>query len=326
MKCLRLVYDSFGKPVEVLKLEEVTMGDELADGEVAVELVAAPVHPSDMGMISGTYGNLPALPAVGGREGLGRIVDGGISHRNLVGKLVKFPFGSWRSIAVAKASDLFFVPDDVDLHQASMAFINPLTAWMLLTSIRELKPGDWIVQNAANSAVGMAVMQIARAMGIHTINLVRNATSRLEKLRAAGATIVFDDDTFDPKTLADHTGGNLPMLGLNSIGGNSAMNIIKCMAPGGEVVTFGGMVGDKVRFPTRELIFKDLRLRGFWLDKWVNGQSHCKVQAMYAIVFDLIRSGIVHIPVHTTVKLSDGAAAILGAYEAGKDGKVLLVP
>jgi NADPH:quinone reductase-like Zn-dependent oxidoreductase len=320
-----LVYGSFGKPAEVLKLEEGDLSGALAAGEVVVGLVASPVHPSDMGMISGTYGKLPTLPAVGGREGLGRIVDAGASAGDLIGKLVKFPFGAWRSVAVARASDLFFVPDGVDVYQASMAFINPLTAWMLLNSIRELKPGDWIIQNAANSAVGVAVMQIAGAMGIRTINLVRNAAARSERLMASGATAVFDEDAFDPKALGDHTDGNLPLLGFNSIGGDSAMKIIKSVARGGEVVTFGGMVGDRVRFPTRELIFKDLRLRGFWLDGWASAQSHCKMQAMYAIVFDLIRRGTVRIPVHSTARLSDGPAALISAYEASKDGKVIVV-
>jgi NADPH:quinone reductase-like Zn-dependent oxidoreductase len=325
---LALTYHSFGPPAEVLKLEEVdaTGNRRLEEGQVLVQLVASTVHPSDMGMIAGTYGDLPKLPAVGGREGIGIVVDSCESSKDMIGALVKFPPGAWRNFAVAREEDLFLVPKDIDTYQAAMAFINPLTASMLLTSVRRLHMRSWVIQNAANSAVGVAVIQIAKYLDLHTINLVRNCESRREKLESYGATIVCDSETFDPKAVPDYTEGKFPLLGLNSIGGNSAMNIIKSMAYGGDVITFGGMVGDKVRFPTRELIFSGLKLHGFWLDKWVKDQSHGKMQAVYDSVFALLRERIVHIPVAGTVKLSDGAEALLDAYNNRSDGKILVVP
>jgi NADPH:quinone reductase-like Zn-dependent oxidoreductase len=196
---------------------------------------------------------------------------------------------------------------------------------MILHTVCNLSPGDWIMQNAANSAVGIATIQIARSMGINTINLVRNADSRREELMGKGATLVFDDSDFDAKTLEKYTNGSRPLLGLNSIGGNSVMNIIKCMAVGGEVITFGGMSGDKVRFPTRELIFNDLKLRGFWLDKWSKAQPYDKMQSLYDAVFELIRDGTINIPIDSKVRLSDGPLAILEAYKNRKNGKVLIV-
>ncbi|MDR1401677.1 MAG: 2-enoyl thioester reductase domain-containing protein [Puniceicoccales bacterium] len=325
VKSICLQYEKFGEPKEVLRLEEVDIPEELGDGEVLVKLIASPVHPSDMGMITGKYGALPQLPAIGGREGLGEVVKTCPSASNLIGKRVKFPFGAWRSAAIARVDTLFFAPDDIDVYQASMAFINPLTAWMILHTICDLKPGDWIIQNAANSAVGMATIEIAKSMGIGTINLVRDAAHRREDLISCGATLVFEDETFDSKSLVEHTGGNRPLLGLNSVGGNSAMNVIKSMAIGGEVVTFGGAVGDKVRFPTRELIFGDVKLRGFWLDRWSKSQSHEKMQSLYDTIFDLIRSGIVRIPIDAKIRLSDGPAALISAYENRKNGKLLVV-
>jgi NADPH:quinone reductase-like Zn-dependent oxidoreductase len=325
VEVVRLTYEKFGEPEEVLRLEGVDFTAKLEPDEVLIRLLASPVHPSDMGMISGKYGTLPPLPAVGGREGLGEVVAAGQSCTNLLGRLVKFPFGSWRTAAVAKADSLFYAPDGVDIFQASMAFINPLTAWMLLHTICDLKPGDWIIQNAANSAVGVAAIQIAKSIGLKTINLVRDAAHRRENLIAQGATLVFDDETFEAKLLEEHTGGVRPLLGLNSIGGNSAMNIIKSMAVGGEVVTFGGAVGDKVRFPTRELIFGEVKLRGFWLDRWAKTQSHEKMQSMYDTIFDLISKEIICIPIDSTVRLSDGPAALISAYKNRRNGKLLIV-
>jgi NADPH:quinone reductase-like Zn-dependent oxidoreductase len=325
VKFLRLSYGEFGEIGEVLRLESADGPEKLADGEVLIELIAAPVHPSDIGMITGRYGCLPKLPAIGGREGIGKIVGAGAGCGDLIGKIVKMPLGSWSDFAVEKAENLFFVPDGIDPYQASMAFINPLTAWMLLTSMRRLNPGDWIIQNAANSAVGIAVIQLAKNMGVRTVNLVRSAGERRPFLESNGATLVFEDEAFDQKTLKSHTDGALPFLGLNSIGGESAMKIIKSVDRGGEVVTFGGMVGDKVRFPTRELIFNDLRLRGFWLDKWAKEQSHGTLQSMYDGIFDLIARGIIRIPVNSTVKLSNSPEALISAIKGKKDGKILVV-
>ncbi|MDR3144471.1 MAG: 2-enoyl thioester reductase domain-containing protein [Puniceicoccales bacterium] len=326
MKSLRFTYAEFGVPADVLRLEKVTIDRGPAADEVLLELIASPVHPSDMGMICGKYGRLPQLPAVGGREGIGRIIDTGSNCKDLLGKIARYPCGAWQSLALTGADGLYFVPDSIDVYQAAMAFINPLTAWMILHAIRDLKAGDWVMQNASNSAVGTALIQIANAMGVRTINLVRSGDVRRQKLMSRGATLVFDDETFDPKSLAAHTGGKLPILGLNSVGGNSAMNIVRCMAEGGEVVTIGGMVSDKVRFPTREMIFSGVLLRGFWLDKWTQSQSHEKMQSMYDIIFDLIGSGTISIPIGGIVSLSDGPAALLAALGGEKEGKILLVP
>lgn len=318
-------FSNFGDPQEVLQNYTYDLGGHLADDALCVELVASPVHPSDMGVLTGRYGRLPGLPSFGGREGIGKVIATGAHAAHWMGKLVKMPFGAWRSQAVISMKEAYEVPSDIDRYQAAMAFINPLTAWMLLHRLVELHPGDWIIQNAGTSAVGVAVIQIAHAMGVHTLNLVRNKEARYDELKSYGADVIAQDDTFDPKMVQEYTGGKRPVLGFNSIGGESVMRLIKSMQYGGTVVTFGGVLGDKVRFPTRELIFNGLTLQGFWLDRWSQAQTHETMQQMYDIVFDLIRSGVVKIPVDQVVKLSEGPLALLNAYESRTKGKVLLV-
>ena len=325
MQSSAIIYEKFGDPLEVLELRQVDAPSDLQPGQVLLKLVGAPIHPSDVGMISGRYGRLPSLPAIGGREGLGEVIKS-TSKNFKEGERVKFPFGSWREFAVADESELFHVPNDIDPLQAAISFINPLTAWMILHRFRELRPGDWVIQNAANSAVGVALIQISKILGVHTINLVRNAESRKGKLLEYGATLVFEDETFDSKTLKDHADGQLPVLGLNSIGGTSALNLVKSLGFGGQLITIGGMVGDKVRFPTRELIFNNVTLRGFWLDKFCNTEPHDTLQSLYNKVFDMIRAGQIVQPIDSIVKLSDGPEAIISAHNNRKNGKVVIIP
>src|SRR5207302_4498571 len=98
------------------------------------------------------------------------------------------------------------IPADIPYDQASMLRINPPTAWRMLHDFLALRPGDWIIQNAANSAVGIAVIQLARVLGIRTVNVVRRP-ELLADLRAEGGNVALVEGEDLPKQVADATGG-----------------------------------------------------------------------------------------------------------------------
>src|SRR5690606_41120204 len=142
---------------------------EPAAGEVRVKVLAAPVNPSDVLTLTGEYGQLPPLPAVGGNEGVGRVEEiRGDSHGLAEGDIVLLPVGcgSWSTHLNLATRALVKLPHDVDPVQLSMLTVNPPTAALILSDIIELQPGDWVVQNAANSAVGGYLLQLARRRGI----------------------------------------------------------------------------------------------------------------------------------------------------------------
>ena len=255
-----ICHHAFGKPLEVLQLEEVAR-PEPSDGEVRVRLLAATINPSDYGMIGGSYGRLRELPAVAGREGVGVVdaVGHGVSRIG-VGTRVRFPDqGAWQETACMPAADVLAVPEDVSIEQAAISFINPPTAYCLLKKIVNLAPGSWVLQNAGNSAVGLSVIQMAKVLGLKTISQVRRE-ALIEPLQALGADHVVLEGSGWVEQVNQLTEGEPIRLALNSIGGESAMHQIKVLGESGTQVTFGGMVGDLVRFPTRYLIFNDVRL------------------------------------------------------------------
>ena len=145
-----------------------------APGEVAIRMLAAPINPADLNVIEGTYGELPPLPATIGNEGASEILALGPGVENLrVGqKVLPLAFSTWTSELILPAKNAIPLPDDIDIHQASMLTVNPATAWRLLHDFASLQPGDWIAQNAANSGVGRAVIQLARHFGFRTLNAV----------------------------------------------------------------------------------------------------------------------------------------------------------
>lgn len=323
MRAIR--HSEFGDPAEVLQLESLPL-PEPKPGEVRVKLLAATINPSDYGMIGGSYGRLRELPAVAGREGVGEVEALGDGVTGVqVGARVRFPEeGTWQEYACVPAADLLLVPETVPVEQAAISFINPPTAYCLLNRIVDLPQGSWVLQNAGNSTVGLSVIQMAKTMGLKIICQVRRE-ELVEPLRLMGADHVVLEGSGWPKRIKEMTGGEPVRLALNSIGGESATDQIKALGEGGTQVTFGGMVGDKVRFPTRFLIFNDVRLVGFWWDKFCKTQGAAAVREVMDAVYAMMRDERLKLPIAASYELSQVKEAIRHDKHP-KLGKVLLKP
>ncbi len=319
-----LRYERPGLPAEVLELVGLDL-PTLQPGEALVALRFGAIHYSDLGLINGTYGNLKKLPSVAGREGVGEVVAlGPKTSAPKIGTLVRMPEedGVWREAVVAKAADLLVIPSGVPAEQAALAFINPPTVWRMLYDFVKLEHGDWLIQNAGTSAVGVLVAQLAKHRGLKCVSVVRDI-AKGESLYKAGATKVVAEDSGYEKDAARLTGGAPIKLALNAVGGESTGRLCRSVAPGAVVVTYGGVTAEPMRFPTRFLIFNNIQLRGFWLDGWVRSHPMADTQAMYEKIFELIRAGVLAQPVAAKYPLTEWRAALEHAFRAGKGGKVL---
>ncbi|MDQ8199641.1 2-enoyl thioester reductase domain-containing protein [Pelagicoccus enzymogenes] len=323
-KTTALRHASFGKPAEVLTLETIEL-PELKPEQALLKVLAAPINPADFGRVGGTYGELAELPATAGLEGVAEILElGSEGTRFRVGQKVFVPssVGSWQSHAVVDCQTLFPAPEKLPLEQAAMGWVNPATAWKLMHDFAKLQAGDIIVQNAATSAVGKLVIQIASHLGIKTVNLVRNldATPALKKL---GAGVVLVDDRDAAKAALEATNGKKAKIALNSVGGSSALGMCKLLADGGTLITFGGMDREPAPFPTRYLIFNDIRLRGFWVSKWYATAAREDILALHNEVFTFMENAKIRVDVAATYPLEDWQKALKHANQSGKSGKVL---
>lgn len=319
------VYTAHGDPAAVLRWTELPYALP-GPGEALVALECAAIHPSDFGMISGTYGKKRELPAVAGREGVGRVeaVGAGVTALQ-IGDRVRLPEaeGVWRERGVFAVSALYKMPLDLSPEAAAQCLVNPPTAVCVLNDFVALKPGDVVVQNAGNSAVGRSAAFYGKMLGVKVVSLVRNADRLRDELLAGGAALVLEDNDEAPAAIAAFKGAGKVRLGLNSIGGASVMRLIKSCDVNATVVTFGGMVGDTVRFPTRELIFNNLTLRGYWMDKWGREASPEALAAHYESVYALFRQGL-PLPTDVILPVADVVAAVARSRESGRAGKVLL--
>ena len=315
---------AFGEKPPAVRVESIP-STAPALGEVLVRMLAAPINPADLNVIDGTYGGLPPLPATIGNEGAGEIlaVGPGVENLRIGQKALPLAFGTWTSELVLPAKNAIPLPDDIDIHQAAMLTVNPATAWSLLHDFSALQPGDWIAQNAANSGVGRAVIQLARHLGFRTLNVVRRP-ELLDELRALGGDVVVTEETDLRREARQLCGGALPKLGLNSVGGSSALNIANALAPCSPHVTIGAMARQPMKIPNGLLIFQNLAFRGFWLRRWKETAPAVEIQSTYATLADLLHRGILHTPIQQILPLSEAPAALAAAMQDKRTGKILL--
>jgi len=319
------VYETHGNPADVLRIETGPWPTPAAD-EAVVKMSAAPINPADLNQIEGKYPVRPELPATPGFEGAGIVVESGAQVKGLTsGALVILPhnIGTWRDAVAVKAEELVVVPEGIEPVQAAMLKINPLTAWRLLHDYVDLHKGDWLIQNAANSAAGRDVIQIAHELRFKTVNVVRRS-ELVDELRAESADVVLVDGDNLREEVKSASGGASIRLGLNSVGGDSALRLANCLAPGGTLVSFGAMSLQPLKIPTGLLIFKDLRFRGIWINKWYDNATPSERMAAFGPLFDMARRGLLKTKVEKTYPLSEVKAAVAHAAQGKRSGKIVL--
>src|SRR6201995_6144400 len=186
---------SFGPPVGGLQYVDMPEPDAPGPNQVLIGVEFSPINPNDLMVAQGIYAVRPPLPAVIGNEGVARVLAVGPGVESVkVGDRVLAPLGSftWRERMVIPAGGLSALPPDADPQQLAMLGINPPTAALLLSEYVDLKPGEWVVQNAANSGVGRWVIAFAKTRGLKTVNIVRR-TELVADLQAAGRDVVVVD-------------------------------------------------------------------------------------------------------------------------------------
>ncbi|HSE03202.1 MAG TPA: zinc-dependent alcohol dehydrogenase family protein, partial [Methylomirabilota bacterium] len=253
MKQVRL--ERYGAPAEAVRCVDVPDVGAPAAGEVVFDVLAFPINPADLSMCRGTYRLRPALPAGIGAECVGRVVavGAGVSHVRPGDRVINLQRENWTQRRRVKADDVIPVPAGLDDLQAAMLRINPPTALLLLADLVPLRPGDWIIQNVANSAVGRFVIRLARARGVRTVNVVRRA-SLFDGLTALGADVCVVDGPDLAATVQARTGGAAIRLGIDAVSGRATARISACVGEGGVVCNYGSMSGEDPVMPRGKLV------------------------------------------------------------------------
>ena len=313
-------------PQDVISAVELQLAPP-AVGQVRVKVLAAPINPSDVLTLTGEYGMLPPLPAIGGNEGVGRVEELGAAVGNLeVGQLVLLPVGggTWVTHLNAPANKLIPLPE-ADPQQLAMLTVNPPTASLMLSQFVDLKAGDWVIQNAANSGVGGYLIQLARLRGLKTLNVVRRE-SAVVGVQAEGGDVVLVDGPDLAKRVRAATDGAPVRLGIDAVGGAATDHLAASLSEGGVLVNYGMMSRQPCQVSPASFVFRDITLRGFWLAKWFREASPAEQMQVFGELTQLIAGGKLHARVAATYDVSQIKEAVAAAASGERDGKILIVP
>jgi mitochondrial enoyl-[acyl-carrier protein] reductase / trans-2-enoyl-CoA reductase len=323
-------FSRFGIAADVAELVELPDPGPPGEGEVVIDIVAAPIHPSNLSDFEGKYGVVPPkLPSFVGTEALGRVaqVGAGVTHLKEGDRVLAIYAGrgNWRQRKKVRAQSLFPLPPGGDPLQLAMMAVNPTTAWLLLDRYVSLRAGDWIVQDAANSGVGHCVIALAKAMGVHTINVVRRA-DQVDKLKALGGDVVL----LDGPDLAVRVGAALgqarPRLACDAVGGETTSHLANCLGNDGVVAIYGRLSGQPCVVDGAAITFRNISLRGCWLAKWFEATPAEERRRVHETLFRSIADGTINVPVEASYELGDIKAAVAHAARPGRSGKIMLLP
>lgn len=322
-----LVQPRFGDPAEVLSVQEVP-APEPGPGQALVRVLLSPIHNHDLWTARGSYGFKPEMPARAGTEAVGVVEALGEGVEGLeVGQRVATggSFGAWAELIVAPAAGLVPVPEGMSDEAAAQLVSMPFSAIALLDFL-EVSEGDWIVQNAANGAVGRLVAQLAEARGVHVLGLVRRADGVAELAeQGIGRVVATDDDGWRDRVR--EIVGDAPIVaGVDSVGGTSAGDVVSLLAEDGVLVVFGAMASPTMEIGSGDVIFKQVVIKGFWGNKVFAAMSREKRAALMGELVTGLGSGALTLPVEKVYPLEEIADATRANAEPGRRGKILLRP
>lgn len=321
----RAIFRTHGDPADVIEIIEEA-DPSPSPGKVRVRNKVMTINPADLLSIKGRYGaeplTLPATPGVGA-YGIVDAIGEGVTRLAVGDAVLPVGGGFWTDTLILHERMAPKAPKGADPEQAALMRANPGTARLMLTDMVDLQLGDWVVQNAANSNVGRMVIRFAREMGLHTVNIVRRADVA-EALRTDGADAVIVDEGQDIAAAISDAAKDAPKLALDAVGGTATRALAASLADRGTVVTYGLLSGQPNEADARDVVFRDIRLRGFWLFDWYRTATAEKMRELHGFLETKLADGVLQTDVDARYPLSQIKEAVAHAARGGRNGKILL--
>ena len=320
--------NSFGSASEVASCVELPNPTSPEPDEIIVDIAAFPINPADLLTIEGKYAAKPPLPYTPGAEAVGHVSDVGSAVEDFrIGDLVMLlSRENWTQKRKVKAAELLKIDTESEnLFQFAMLKVNPATAALMLRNYVELKPGDWIIQDAANSGVGHCVIRLAAKSGVKTINVVRRE-NLIAPLQGIGADAVLIGADNLAGQVNQITGGDGVRLAIDAVAGQTSLELASCLVDGGVMVNYGMLSGEPCMVMPDWIVFKHLTLTGFWLATQLRDMPREQIESLYKELISDISQGVLDVPIAATYNIDDIKDALEHADRENRSGKVLVLP
>ncbi|WP_375452384.1 zinc-binding dehydrogenase [uncultured Devosia sp.] len=317
-----VVFETFGVPQAVLGVAERAMPVP-GPGQALVRMALSPIHNHDLSTIAGQYGIKPALPAVPGTEAVGVVeaLGAGVTNLAIGQRVAGGAAQTWAQYYLVEAARAVAVPASVSDETACQLVSMPLSAKMILADLK-LTPGDWIVQNAGNGAVGKLVARFGAEQGINVVSLVRRDAA-VDELEALGITNAVSRESEGWQERVRALSGGMPIIrALDSVGGAAPAELLAVVADGAELVNFGAMSGQPLSIAPAQLLFRGITVRGFWGMK--PNIAPEEIGRMLGELVALAAKGELVLPIEAAFGLEQIGAAVAASGEPGRKGKIAL--
>jgi NADPH:quinone reductase-like Zn-dependent oxidoreductase len=314
-----------GAPLEVQRWPLPQPGP----GQVLVRMEAAPINPSDLYLLEGTYKFTRPLPAVPGLEGCGRVVAAGpglmpafLRGRRVSCASLPSQGGTWAEYMLTSASLCVPLLGGVGPEQGATLLVNPLTAIALVGMAK--KGGHGAIFNTAGaSALGKMLIRLGRLEGVPVIPILRRPDANGE-LAALGAPEVLDSSQPGFRQLfAQRCQAWRRPLILDAVGGALTGALIEAAPEGATVLLYGSLSREAVSADPRHFIFHRKTLSGFYLSDWLQGKNLLQIAALALKVQRLIGAEL-----QSGIRASfpmEQAQEALDAYRADMGGGKVLI-
>ncbi len=322
-----VVLSDFSKPLEIKEMPI----PKPTSGQVLIKMEASPINPSDLSFLVGHYSSKKTLPTIPGFEGSGLVVEsgGGLFGWKLKGSRVAVAAtdectGCWAEYMIADANRCFPLDNSLTYEQGACTFVNPLTVMSML-ELCQKKKYKAVVHGAGVSSLGRMMCKYFENHGLKVINIVRRK-EQVELLEKEGAKFILNqnDEDFD---------NNLNKLSqeLNAtcffdpVAGSLTGRVLRNMPNKSVVYVYGGLSGEYCSIDPTDLIFKEKKVKGFWLTKWLNEKSLLGKAKMFYGLRTLLKTSLSTV-INKEYNLENINEAVEYYQKHMSEGKVLIKP
>ena len=321
-----MIVEEWGEPAD-LHLAELP-DPQPKVGTVAIDVEAIGCNFFDILMVQGKYQVRPPLPFAPGGEiaGTVRAVGDGVGHVKPGDRVfAMLGWGGYASVAIAPAAGVVQMPASMSFEHGAAFGIVYQTSYFALVHRTTLRPGETLLVHAAAGGVGLAAVQIGRALGARVLATAGSA-QKLAVAREHGAEEAFDYSTPEwVDRVREATGGRGADVIYDPVGGEIFDLSTKCIAFGGRLLVIGFASGTIPTIAVNRILLKNISIVGL---HWGAYRTHDpdKIPQATQELFALYEKGAIRPVVSSVHPLTEAAAALAEISSRKSYGKVLLRP
>mgnify|MGYP002525905472 FL=1 len=311
---------------EVLSWDDVVVADP-GPGEALIRHTAIGFNFVDTYHRSGQFGHKVTFPLVPGSQGVGVVEAVGDGVEGLkAGDKVTYAnlLGAYAVTRIVPADRMIVLPGDIADELAAAAYLRTLTAHYLLKRLYPVQPGETILVHACAGGAGQIICQWAKALGAIVIGTVgTDAKAEIVKGLGCDHAIVYSRENFADRVMEITGGKGVPVV-YDSVGRDTFLGSLDCLAPMGMGINFGTASGQVEPFPLQRLHKKSLRVTRPTLATYIAARDD--LEAASEEVFRVLRDGTVKVDIARRFDLKDAADAHRAIESRDTTGAMILVP